>query len=61
MDKQEFAQRIFIELVSRTEMGTTSPSDLAIRAIHFAEDFEAEWQTHGANAAAEPGARDRRA
>lgn len=52
MDKQEFAQHLFIGLVSRTEMGTTSPSDLAIRAIHFAEDFEAEWKTHGANSGA---------
>jgi hypothetical protein len=59
MDKQEFAQRLFIELVSRTESGTISPSDLAIRAIHFAEDFEAEWKTHGANAG-EDDARGRR-
>ena len=53
MDKQEFAQQIFIGLVSRSDMGTMSPSDLAIRAIHFAEDFEAEWKTHGTNAGAE--------
>jgi hypothetical protein len=53
MDKQEFAQHLFIGLISRTEMGTTSPSDLAIRAIHFAEDFEAEWKRHGANSEAE--------
>jgi hypothetical protein len=50
MEKQEFAQRIFIELVTRTEMGRESPSDLAIRAIRFADDFRAEWDKHGANA-----------
>lgn len=59
MDKQAFAQRIFITLISRTEMGTTSPSDLAIRAIHFAEDFEAEWKKHGAGGD-EPDTRERR-
>jgi hypothetical protein len=59
MDKQEFAQHLFIGLISRTEMGTTSPSDLAIRAIHFAEDFDAAWKRHGgANAGADD--RDRR-
>jgi hypothetical protein len=52
MDKQEFAQQIFIGLVSRGEMGRESPSDIAIRAIHFAEDFEAEWKRLGANAGA---------
>jgi hypothetical protein len=48
MDKQELAQRLFVRLVARTEMGSTSPSELAIRAIRFAEDFEAEWKAHGA-------------
>jgi len=59
MDKQEFAQRIFIELVTRTEMGRESPSDLAIRAIRFADDFRAEWDKHGtdADASAERGRR----
>jgi hypothetical protein len=59
MDKQEFAQRIFIELVTRIGVDRESPSDLAIRAIHFAEDFQSEWDRHGRGA--EPAeARDRR-
>lgn len=57
MDKQELAQHLFIGLISRGEMGRESPSDLAIRAIHFAEDFESEWKQHGAG---EPDDRDAR-
>ena len=45
MDKEEFAQRIFVELIGRTEAGTVSPTELAQRAIHMAEDFEAAWSS----------------
>jgi len=48
MEKEDFAQRIFVALIGRTESGTVSPTELAERAIHMAEDFESAWSSRSA-------------